>query len=77
MSRPIEFRGMTGGDKWVYGSLINDFDVPAIRFTKSVKVEAVLVNKHTVGQFTGLLDKNGKKIFESERINYPSGMIRE
>lgn len=31
------------------------------------------VNKETVGQFTGQLDKNNKKIFEGDYVKYPNG----
>ena len=31
------------------------------------------VDKETVGQFTGQLDKNNKKIFEDDYVKYPNG----
>lgn len=32
-----------------------------------------LVDPSTVGQFTGLTDKNGERIFEGDRVVYPDG----
>ena len=62
------FRGKAPSKGWLYGSLINDFGVPAIRFTEGVKVDACLVNKQTVGQYTGFTDKNGAKVFEHDQV---------
>lgn len=66
MKREIKFRGKRiDNKKWVYGFLadedyINDID--------SIDLSSIEVDIDTVGQFTGLLDKNGKEIYEGDII---------
>jgi len=72
--REIEFRGKdieTG--KWAFGDLHTLCDKPHIHTEKSKFPYAgkrSFVIPETIGQFTGLLDKNGVKIFDGDIVRY-------
>ena len=77
--REILFRGKYSDTDWVTGDLIQEDNIPSIRENIHTEYSGLFncyaVYPETIGEYTGLDDVHGNKVFEGDIVKVHDNMI--